>query len=215
VLGGAIDQQPGWAIPQNLVSLARNTSSTRKGNKPYQPGAIVDPFSDVNCETESCNSTSDPCSAYPYRLCQAYPNCPTKVCLHKQLFPMLPEDLTVFIAMFLIAVCAGAAGIGGGGLNVPILMMLNSFGIKEAVPLSHTAVMGNALAQLLVNAPQRHPNAPDRPLIHYELAILALPAQLGGNSLGVVVGRIFPPTFWSSCPCACLWLQLSRRSSRA
>merc|ERR1719163_265055 len=72
--------------------------------------------------------------------------------------------------------------------------MISSFGIKEAVPLSHAAVMGNAFAQLLMNAPQRHPSAPHRPLIHYELAILALPAQLGGNSLGVVVGRIFPPT---------------------
>lgn len=107
---------------------------------------------------------------------------------------MLQEDLLLFIVMFIIAVCAGAAGIGGGGLNVPILMMISSFGIKEAVPLSHAAVMGNAFAQLIMNAPQRHPNAPQRPLIHYELAILALPAQLGGNSLGVVVGRIFPPT---------------------
>merc|ERR1719199_1653388 len=73
-------------------------------------------------------------------------------------------------------------------------MMINSFGIKEAVPLSHSAVMGNAFAQLLVNVRQRHPSAPSRPLIHFELAILALPAQLGGNSIGVVIGRVFPPT---------------------
>merc|ERR1719265_2984157 len=42
--------------------------------------------------------------------------------------------------------------------------------------------------------PQPHPTVPQRPLIHYEMALLLLPAMLGGNSLGVVVGRVFPPT---------------------
>ena len=63
----------------------------------------------------------------------------------------------------------------------------------EAFPLSHCAVLGNAFAMLLVNAPQRHPSAERRPLIYYELALLLLPAMLGGSSLGVIVGRIFPP----------------------
>merc|ERR1711871_1276514 len=31
-------------------------------------------------------------------------------------------------------------------------------------------------------------------MIHYEIAYLLLPAMLGGNSLGVVVGRVLPPT---------------------
>jgi len=193
VLGSAIVQDPDWPLPPEQ-SPHEGNKSHKVQSTPYKPGDIVDPFSDVNCKSQNCSGHHNSCSAFPYRLCENYANCDNKVCLHKQLFPMLPEDLILFIVMFLIAVCAGAAGIGGGGLNVPILMMINSFGIKEAVPLSHAAVMGNAFAQLLVNAPQRHPSAPHRPLIHYELAILALPAQLGGNSLGVVVGRIFPPT---------------------
>lgn len=180
--------------------LRRQLSSveSRKSSNPYHPAGIVDPFSDIKCNategiSKVCKHNND-CDGDPYRLCIYYPHCEQKQCLHKNLFPMLDGDLGLFVLMFAIAVCAGAAGIGGGGLNVPILMMVGSFGIKEAVPLSHAAVMGNAFAQLLVNAPQRHPNAPVRPLIHYELAILALPAQLGGNSLGVVVGQIFPPT---------------------
>lgn len=174
-----------------LYAFSGNVSSL---GSPFHPSPIVDPFSDVNCKDEACHHKSEPCKDYPLRICDYYDHCGSTVCLHKNLFPMLADDLLLFVAMFLIAVFAGAAGIGGGGLNVPILMMLNSFGIKEAVPLSHGAVMGNAFAQLMINAPQRHPSAPHRPLIHYELALLVLPAILGGNSLGVVIGRIFPPT---------------------
>jgi len=197
LLDGAVGQNPDRQTPEWLP-LQRNHSQAGNGDNhetPYSPSPIVDPFSDVDCKVENCTGDAS-CPAFPYRLCGSYAGCDsyTKVCLHKQLFPMLPEDLTLFAVMFLIAVCAGAAGIGGGGLNVPILMMVSSFGIKEAVPLSHAAVMGNAFAQLMVNSPQRHPNAESRPLIHYELAILALPAQLGGNSLGVLVEQIFPPT---------------------
>lgn len=96
--------------------------------------------------------------------------------------------------MFLIGMCASAAGIGGGGLNVPALMIISGFRIKEAVPLSHSAVFGNACAQLLMNSRQRHPNAPQQPLIYYEAAFLVLPAFVGGNSFGVVFDRSFPPT---------------------
>jgi len=186
--------EPLGAVLSFRQAKANNHSLPQDGN-PYRPNPIHDPFSDINCESLKCAGGLETCPDSPYRLCEKYGNCPkNKVCLHKQLFPMLQQDLLLFVSMFLIAVCAGAAGIGGGGLNVPILMMINAFGIKEAVPLSHAAVMGNAFAQLLVNGRQRHPDAPNRPLIHYELAILALPAQLGGNSLGVVIGRTFPPT---------------------
>lgn len=107
---------------------------------------------------------------------------------------MLPLDVTFFFVIFIVSFLAGAPGIGGGGINVPLLMMLNRFTIKEAVPISHIAVMGNALSQLFFNTRLRHPSMPLRPLIHYEMAAILLPAMLGGNSLGIVVSKIFPPT---------------------
>lgn len=116
------------------------------------------------------------------------------VCLHKRLWPLLPQDVLFFVVIFVVAFLAGAPGIGGGGINVPLLMMINRFSIKEAVPLSHIAVMGNALSQLLVNTQLPHPSSAIRPLVNYEVACLLLPAMLGGSSLGVVVGKIFPST---------------------
>lgn len=125
------------------------------------------------------------------RMCAVDPHCAQRVCLHKQLFPMLPRDVTFFLVIFVVSFLAGAPGIGGGGINVPLLMMLNRFTIKEAVPISHIAVMGNALSQLLFNTRLRHPSMAQRPLIHYEMAAILLPAMLGGNSLGIVVSKAF------------------------
>ena len=49
------------------------------------------------------------------------------VCLHKELLPFAPTDYAGTALLFLGGVMAGAAGIGGGGLNVPVL--LRSMGV--------------------------------------------------------------------------------------
>eukprot|EP00434_Breviolum_minutum_P019754 symbB.v1.2.017430.t1/scaffold1360.1/size203234/1 len=192
---------------------ASNFSDSR-GRNPFHGSPIVTPGGEVDC-SETC-SKNDLCDAWPLRMCAQDSHCDTFVCLHKQLFPMLPLDVTFFFVIFIVSFLAGAPGIGGGGINVPLLMMLNRFTIKEAVPISHIAVqssylvttlsrkhyyhcydiflVGNALSQLLFNTRLRHPSMPLRPLIHYEMAAILLPAMLGGNSLGIVVSKIFPPT---------------------
>eukprot|EP00435_Cladocopium_sp_Y103_P075106 s374_g54.t1 len=168
-----------------------NFSAGRSGN-PFRGSPIVTPGEEIDC-SETC-SRRHHCQDWPLRMCGKDPHCDTAVCLHKQLFPMLPLDVTFFFVIFMVSFLAGAPGIGGGGINVPLLMMLNRFTIKEAVPISHIAVMGNALSQLLFNTRLRHPSMSLRPLIHYEIAAVLLPAMLGGNSLGIVVSKVFPPT---------------------
>lgn len=160
---------------------------------PFRPSPIIDPTGELDCNTvETCKKDRD-CDAFPSRICSAG-DCPQKVCLHKAAFPLMPADVTTLVTLFFVGAAAGAAGIGGGGLNVPLLMVLSDFTMKEAVPLSHVAVMGNAVAQVLFNVRARHPASPYRPMIHYEFAFLMLPAQLSGSSMGVVIGRVMPPS---------------------
>ena len=117
-------------------------------------------------------------------------------CLHKSLLPDISTfDILSFFALFGAGVLAGMSGIGGGGLNVPLLMLTNNFYVKEAVPLSHVAVFGNAIAQNTINSRRRHPQSNvHRPLIDFDLPLLLLPAQLAGNSMGVLVGKLLPST---------------------
>lgn len=161
---------------------------------------INDPLDDVSCTTQRCDPEDHLYCAPPMRVCRQFDPCvgvhgaTGRVCLHKNLWPWWPDDVALLITIFIIGICGGITGIGGGGLNVPMLMLWSLFDIKEAVPLSHAAIVGNSLVMLCFNAPQRHPAAPTRPLIHYELALLLLPAMLAGSNLGVLVGRVFPPT---------------------
>ena len=71
-------------------------------------------------------------------------------------------------------------------------MLTGSFIIEEAVPLSHIAVFGNAIAQNLINVRRGHPHDSKRPLIDLNMPLIMLPAQLGGNALGVLIGPSLP-----------------------
>ncbi len=132
------------------------------------------------------------------------------VCLHKELLPFAPTDYAGTALLFLGGVMAGAAGIGGGGLNVPLLILVMGFVMEEAVPLSHVAVFGNSIAQNLVNLRRRHPLAPYRPMVDFDIPLLLLPAQLAGNSVGVLVGAIFPATVMVILACLLLLLASSK-----
>ena len=66
------------------------------------------------------------------------------------------------------------------------------FSFKTAVILSLCALAGNYLFQVMINIFKRHPIDPTRPLIYYDIVLVLLPAELGGNNLGVIMSTIFP-----------------------
>lgn len=163
---------------------------------------VIDPsvddhdLSDYVCDpfAVSPNATC----AWPLRNCTFDPhlsgqgNASQWVCLHKTLYPFVAQDAFTAVLLGLCGILAGASGIGGGGLNVPILMLTSDFLFGEAVPISHVAVFGNAIAQNLVNVRRAHPKNPSRPLIDVDVPLVLMPAMLGGNALGVLVAPILP-----------------------
>lgn len=94
--------------------------------------------------------------------------------------------------LFLSCTLASAGGIGGGGLNVPILLVILGFKYQQCTILSLCTVLGNYMSQIYLNWDRSHPLMPSRPLIYFEIIIVLVPAQLGGNNIGVIVGEIFP-----------------------
>ena len=169
-------------------------------------GWIVDPafydhdISDYICNASSpaCpimrNCTYDPVLSADPKLNGTCPATGCSACLHKQLWPPAPGDFLTGGLLITCGVLAGASGIGGGGLNFPLLMLAGSFLVEEAGVLSHVAVFGNAIAQNLINSRRSHPHTSARPLADFDVPLLLLPAQLGGNALGVLIGPSLPPT---------------------
>jgi len=100
----------------------------------------------------------------------------------------------VILGTFLITFgAAGAAGggIGGGGLYVPLLIMVIGLETKEAVPISQGCIVGAAIAHFILNVPKRHPYI-DQPLMDYAALLVLEPMLLAGSIFGVMVNGMLP-----------------------
>jgi len=98
-------------------------------------------------------------------------------------------------ALFAAALCAAlamGAGIGGGGLFVPLLILILNKSVAIATSMSQCLIAGAALAGLIYNLNQRHPLR-DRPLIDVSLVLFLAPLQMAGALCGNVLNRMLPP----------------------
>jgi len=87
---------------------------------------------------------------------------------HAPLFPLTRSDHWGFALATLGLMIAAGGGIGGGGILVPIYILVMGFSPKHAIPLSNITVFGGAIANTILNLPKRHPLA-DRPLTDWDL----------------------------------------------
>ena len=112
---------------------------------------------------------------------------------HAPLFPLKAEDFIGFFLAALGLILAAGGGIGGGGILVPIYILILGFMPKHAIPLSNVTVFGGAVANTLRNARKRHPNA-DRPLIDWDLILVMEPSTLAGALIGANLNKILSET---------------------
>ena len=106
----------------------------------------------------------------------------------------LPGTVQLIVSTVLVLVLgslAAGAGIGGGGLFVPIYMVLLGAGPKGAVPLSKATILGGAVGNFLSLGPARHPKA-KRPLIDYESSTFMQSGELLGVVFGVLLNNLLP-----------------------
>jgi uncharacterized membrane protein YfcA len=89
-----------------------------------------------------------------------------------------------------LVLCAGG-GIGGGGLLVPIFILVMQYPVKHAVSLSNVTVFGGAVANTMLNVPKRHPVV-DRPLIDWNLLSVMEPSAMIGALMGAIFIQYLP-----------------------
>lgn len=110
---------------------------------------------------------------------------------HKDLFPMDSADIwgTIFTVLGLMVAASG--GIGGGGILVPIFILVFGFAPRYAIPLSNFCILGSSVTNMLLNLVKRHPSA-DRPLVDWDLILVMEPLTMAG---AVCVPYSCPCTF--------------------
>lgn len=105
-------------------------------------------------------------------------------CVHKKLYPMKTIEIYGIIVMTIMIMMAVIAGIGGGGIMVPLLMIFFNMQTKEAAAVSGFTIWFGSIIRYSTNFNQRHPDK-DAVAIDYGLSNLMLPTVLVGSVSGV------------------------------
>ena len=113
---------------------------------------------------------------------------------HKPLHPLDSTDYVGFACAIVGLMIAAGGGIGGGGILVPIYILVMGFSPKHAIPLSNITVFGGAIANTYLNSRKRHPHA-DRPLVDWDLILVMEPLTIAGALLGAFLNKLLPETF--------------------
>lgn len=97
----------------------------------------------------------------------------------------------IVIITFLTITMSAPAGTGGGGVLVPMYIIVGQFSPHGAIPLSKATIFGGAIANNFFNIRRRHPRA-DRPVIDYHTVVLLEPILLLGTVIGVFTNALSP-----------------------
>ena len=145
---------------------------------------------DLTCINSTCQicTTDEECQRGDDT---GYQVCKDNECRTKQIFvDFLWQDSVTTCLIFVCGMLAAGAGIGGGGLYVPIFLMLG-WG-KSAVVRSLASTCGLALALFFLVIFQRHPEA-DRPAVDYRTMLVLEPIVLLGTIPGKILNELLPP----------------------
>jgi len=107
------------------------------------------------------------------------------------LFPLTRTDYIGFGCAILGLLVAAGGGIGGGGILVPIYILVMDFNPKNAIPLSQITVFGGSIANTIMNSTKRHPSA-DRPLVNWDIIFMMQPLTIGGTIVGAYINEVLP-----------------------
>ncbi|OIW03740.1 hypothetical protein TanjilG_30016 [Lupinus angustifolius] len=88
------------------------------------------------------------------------------------------------------AAFGSVGGVGGGGIFVPMLVLVIGFDTKSATALSKCMLTGAAISTVIFNWKLKHPTL-DIPIIEYDLVLLMQPILMIGISIGVTLSVIF------------------------
>ena len=86
---------------------------------------------------------------------------------------------------------SNAGGIGGGGLLIPILILILNFGTHEAIPISKLMIFTGALTAFIMGLKNKHPYR-DATALDYNIAGILIPMILFGTIVGVTLNKILP-----------------------
>jgi Sulfite exporter TauE/SafE len=109
-----------------------------------------------------------------------------------RLFPLTRSDYVGFACAAIGLMIAAGGGIGGGGILVPIWLLLVKLPVKYAISTTSVTILGGGIANVLLNSFKRHPIHKDRSSVDWVLTLLVEPTQMGGTLVGTLLHDFLP-----------------------
>ena len=125
------------------------------------------------------------------------------------------DEINGFVILLFSCFISACGGIGGGGINLPVILTVMKVPYSEAVSLSLCAVLGNTGAQILVNFRNSHPQCKDRSIIYWEIVAFLLPLQLGGSNIASLFTKSLPEFALLICAVATLLFSILKTLIKA
>ena len=117
------------------------------------------------CDSSWC---PDDCNSIMWR-------CSGDICEHKELFPLNYSDLFLTLLIFGTTTLSTLSGVGGGAIDVLILMLVGGFPLEAAVPLALCDVFGACIVKFGYFVKRRNPLNNFRYLPNYKIVLLFVP----------------------------------------
>lgn len=149
----------------------------------------------INCQVDSdCTDLNDYFICTPVEIIDGvtFKEGLEKECTHKPLFPMQPKEWVGTIVFSLIMCLSNVAGIGGGGVAIPLAMYFFNLSTKPAIAISSFAIMVSTLARFFYNFNERHPEKPNCCSIDYNMTNVMMPLTMMGSLVGAFFYLLFP-----------------------
>lgn len=96
------------------------------------------------------------------------------------------------VLILLTSALSNAGGVGGGGLVIPILLLMFKFYTHEAIPISKLTIFTGAITSFLLGFKQKHPYR-KAITIDYNIPYLIVPMLLFGTMVGISLNKVMPP----------------------
>jgi len=80
-----------------------------------------------------------------------FEKCSKDACVHKDLFPQDSMEIIGLVTLSILMMLCTVAGIGGGGITIPILQVFFFFEFKEATAVSGISILICSLARYIYN----------------------------------------------------------------
>jgi len=103
-----------------------------------------------------------------------------------------PRHIATVILIFVGAFIAAGGGLGGGGIFVPVYIILLQFDEKSAAGISQATIVGGSIVNLYMDFKKSHPVRHHRPLADFNTILVLEPALLGGTVIGVLLNEVLP-----------------------